>query len=55
MKTVVKTKLDFERRSQYQDLYNYSRRERNFKEFEDDQFIVPWQMEKKKKDKLLME
>lgn len=55
MKTKEKAKLDFERQSQYQGLGYNSHDLRNFKKFENEQFIVPWQMEKTKKDRLLME
>ena len=55
MKTKEKAKLDFERRPQYQGLDYYFNKERSFKEFENEQFIVPWQMEKTKKNELLLE
>ncbi len=55
MKTNEETKFDFERQSQYQGFgYNFNDG-RNFKEFENEQFIVPWQMEKTNKNKILME
>ena len=55
MKTIEKTKFDFERQSPDQGLGYYFNKERSFKSFENEQFIVPWQMEKTKKNELLIE
>lgn len=55
MKTLERTKFDFERQFQYQDLGYNPNDVRNFNRFENEQFIVPWQMEKTKKDKILIE
>ena len=54
MKTKEKNEVDFEHQSYYQGLsYSFSN-EWNFKEFENDKFIVPWQMEKTKKNEILV-
>lgn len=55
MKTTEKTKIDYERHSQYQGLYQFSDSDRDFRKFENEQFIVPWQMEKEKKGKILVQ
>ncbi len=55
MKTKEKTKSDYERRSQYQGLGFYFSNERSIRGFENEQFIVPWQMQKTKKNEILIE
>jgi hypothetical protein len=53
METKEKTILDFKRQAQYQRLQYYSNNEEDFKGFVNEHFIVPWQMEKAKQDKVL--
>ena len=55
MKTDEKTKIEFERNSSYQGLYQYSTKLRDFKKFENEHFIVPWQMDVEKKINILVE
>ena len=54
MKTTEKSKIEFERQSQYQGFYPYSETVRDFKKFENELFAVPWQMDKEKKDKIMV-
>jgi hypothetical protein len=54
METKLKTKIDFERQSRYQGLYQYSDSVGDFKKYENEHFIVPWQLDKEKKDKILV-
>jgi len=55
METKEKTKIRFERRSQNQRLHNYSNIENDFRKFDNEQFVVPWQMENKTKKELLLD
>ena len=54
METKVKAKIDFERQSRYQGFYQYSDTIRDLKKFENENFIVPWQMDKEIKDKIMV-
>ena len=55
METTEKTKIDFKRHSQYQGLQQFSDTIRDYRKFENEHFIVPWQMEKEKESKILVE
>ncbi len=49
MKTNEKTKFNFERQSQHQRFYQYFENVRDLKKIENQNFIVPWQMDNTKK------
>lgn len=55
MKTTEKDHYDFGSRSKFQIHYNFPEDDRSFKNFENQQFIVPWQMSKSKKNEILVE
>ena len=55
METTEKTKIDCKRHSQYQGFNQFSDTIRDSRKFENEQFIVPWQMEKEKEGKILVQ
>lgn len=55
MKTTEKDYYDFGSKSKFQYHFNFSEEDRSFKKFESQQFIVPWQMNKLKKNEILVE
>lgn len=55
METKEKTRLNFERSPQYQRLHNYSNTDNDFRKFDNEKFVVPWQMENKTTRELLLD
>ena len=55
MKTLEKEQYDFGSRSLYQIHFDTKKEDRRFKNFENQQFIVPWQMSEFKKKEVLIE
>lgn len=55
METKDRTKINFERRFQYQRLNDYSNAKDDFRNNLNDKFIVPWQMENKTKKEWLLD
>ena len=54
MKTTDKNHYDFGSRTIYPRNFNFSEDTRDFKKIENQQFIVPWQMNEPKKDEILV-
>lgn len=55
METKEKTKINFERRFQYQRLNDYSNTKDDYRKNVNDKFIVPWQMEDNTKKEWLLD
>ncbi len=55
MKTLEKEHYDFGGRSLYQIHFDTSKEDNRFRVYENQQFIVPWQMSETKKKEVLIE